>query len=341
MRFRTLRFLAVASLLAACCPTATHAQDAPKRVWTDPAEAGEQDPDFLKQGEYVGNVDIEGESTCGAQVVALGKGQFAATLYVGGLPGDGWNGNKHSSTEASIKDDGSIVFESEEGIGILKDGVITIVENGEAIGKLKRVERRSETLGKQPPQNAKVLFDGTTTDQWDHAVMDGKLLAFAPREKGKSGTSSKEKFGSHSVHVEFRLPYMPEARGQARGNSGIYLQGRYEVQMLDSFGLEGEDNECGGIYKISKPNQNLCYPPLVWQTYDIDFTAAEYNNEGELVKHPNMTVLHNGVVIHQDLELPHHTTAAPNKAGPEKGPIFLQDHGNPVRYRNIWVTTKR
>ncbi|MBW3600671.1 MAG: DUF1080 domain-containing protein, partial [Planctomycetes bacterium] len=136
-----------------------------------------------------------------------------------------------------------------------------------------------------------------------------------------------------------RLPYQPQDRGQARGNSGVYLQGRYEVQMLDSFGLEGKQNECGGLYSVKDPDVNMCYPPLEWQTYDIDFTAARYDEEGKLTADPRVTVRHNGVVIHDDVELPgeRNTTAAPVKPGPEGGPVYLQDHGNPVRYRNIWV----
>ena len=154
------------------------------------------------------------------------------------------------------------------------------------------------------------------------------------------GATSEEKFQDFEMHVEFRLPFMPAARGQARGNSGLYFQGRYEVQMLDSFGLSGEDNECGGIYTIKKPDMNMCYPPLVWQTYDVDYTAAKFDEAGEKTENARVTIRHNGVVIHDDVELDHKTTAAPFDEGPEPGPIYLQDHGNPVRYRNIWVSPK-
>ena len=141
------------------------------------------------------------------------------------------------------------------------------------------------------------------------------------------------------MHLEFRTPYKPTARGQGRGNSGFYAQGRYEVQILDSFGLEGADNECGGVYSVGSPKVNMCFPPLSWQTYDVDFKAARYDAEGKKTKDAIMTVRHNGVVIHQDLVADHSTTASPLKEGPEPGPINLQDHGNPVRFRNIWVTT--
>ncbi len=109
---------------------------------------------------------------------------------------------------------------------------------------------------------------------------DGLLIA---------GATSKQKFGDCQLHVEFLLPFMPASRGQARGNSGCYLQGRYEVQMLDSFGLAGEDNECGGIYGIRAPDTNMCFPPLSWQTYDIDYTAAKYE-DGKKVKNATITV---------------------------------------------------
>ena len=177
-----------------------------------------------------------------------------------------------------------------------------------------------------------VLFDGKSAGEFIGGKMtdDGLLIA---------GATSNRKFQNCQLHVEFLLPFMPQARGQGRGNSGCYLQGRYEVQMLDSFGLAGEDNECGGIYSIKRPDVNMCYPPLAWQTYDIDYTAAKYDG-GKKVGNAKITVRHNGVVIHKDVELPKSTTAAPVPEGPEPGPIYLQDHGNPVRYRNIWVVEK-
>ena len=149
--------------------------------------------------------------------------------------------------------------------------------------------------------------------------------------------TSKKKFQSHRLHIEFRLPYQPQDGGQGRGNSGLYLQGRYEVQMLDSFGLEGDHNECGGIYSIRKPDVNMCFPPLSWQTYDIDFTAAKFDQDGRMISKPHMTVRHNGRVIHENVELPKETTASLLQPGPDPGPVYLQDHSCPVRYRNIWV----
>ena len=302
-------------------------------AYTDPQKA---DADFAYQGEYVGVIDSDdGEGRVAVQVIALGEGKFEAVAYEGGLPGAGWNQQEPRRIQGSSQG-GKVVFQGEEGRGILRQGTILVLtSSGDEIGELRRVERKSPTLGQKPPEGAVVLFDGTDANHWK----DGKLS-----EEGwlMPGTTSIPTFRDHHLHVEFLLPYQPQDRGQQRGNSGVYLQGRYEVQMLDSFGLEGKDNECGGIYSVKAPDVNMCLPPLSWQTYDIDFKAARHDDDGKLVASPRITVKHNGVVIHNNIELPgeRNTTAAPLAAGSEPGPVYLQDHGNPVRYRNIWVVPR-
>jgi hypothetical protein len=302
-------------------------------VYLDPAKA---DADFALQGEYVGEITAAGKPVkVGAQVIALGGGKFDVVFYDGGLPGAGSDGKTKMKATAESKD-GAAKFSGDKYQGDLKDGQISLANKaGKQLGTLAKVHRESPTLGAKPPEGAIVLFDGTTADNFNGGKLteDGLLMA---------GCTSKRKFGDLKLHIEFILPYQPEDRGQGRGNSGIYLQGRYETQMLDSFGLEGKENECGGIYTVSPPDVNMCLPPLAWQTYDIDYTAAKYEN-GKLVANPRVTVQHNGVTIHKDRELPgeRNTTAAPVKAGPDDGPIYLQNHGNPVRYRNIWVVEKK
>ena len=135
------------------------------------------------------------------------------------------------------------------------------------------------------------------------------------------------------------LPFMPDARGQGRANSGFYSQGRYETQILDSFGLVPQKDDCAAIYGIQAPRINMCYPPLSWQTYDVDFTAAQYK-DGKKVKNACLTVRHNGVEVQKDTEAGHATTAAPFQESADASPLYFQDHGNPVRFRNIWVVEK-
>jgi hypothetical protein len=302
-------------------------------TYTDPDKA---DADFPYQGEYAGSVKSDdGDVKWGLQIIALGKGKFHAVAYRGGLPGAGWDKDGKREADGEITD-GVLVFQGDEASARIKDGAATLLnKDGGEIGKLERVTRLSPTLAARPPEGAVVLFDGKSAD----AFKGGKLTDDGLLQQG---CTSNQKFGSCKVHIEFRLPYQPEDRGQARGNSGIYVGARYECQMLDSFGLTGENNECGGLYSVKAPDVNMCLPPLAWQTYDIDYTAAKYDGD-KLVANPRVTIEHNGVVIHNDVELPgeRSTTAAPNKPGPEPGPIYLQDHGNPVRYRNIWVVEKK
>jgi hypothetical protein len=132
---------------------------------------------------------------------------------------------------------------------------------------------------------------------------------------------------------------MPKAGGQGRSNSGVYVHNCYEIQVLDSFGLKGENNECGGFYSIKAPDVNMCFPPLEWQTYDIDFTAPKYEGDKK-VTNGRITLKHNGVVIHDNLELPKGTPGR-QPEGPAPRPLYLQGHGNHVHYQNVWVEEKK
>lgn len=296
-------------------------------VYIDPEKT---DDDFAVQGEYVGKLHDE---PFAAQIVALGQGKFRCVAYRGGLPGDGWDEQETIAGEGERKD-GVPTFAGEQGTAKIVDGKLTVYDTaGAEAGVLERTTRESPTLGAKPPEGAVVLFDGSSADAFEggQTTKDGLLM---------NGATSKQKFQDCLVHVEFRTPYQPEDRGQGRGNSGCYLQGRYEVQILDSFGLEGENNECGGVYSIAKPRINMCFPPLAWQTYDIEYTAAKFDADGKKTADAKLSVKHNGVPIHDGVALPHATTAAPVAEGPEPGPLYLQDHGNPVRYRNVWVVEK-
>jgi hypothetical protein len=308
-------------------------------TWTDPVKAAKEDPDFKVQGEY-------GQSAAGAaigmQVVALGNQNFDGYLLEGGLPGVGWERDKERiKLSGSMIKGGAIVFnvpgkDGKDPGARLVTGKMVVTWKGKT-HILKKVERKSPTLGAKPPAGAVVLFDGSSADEWKNGkVVDGLLAA--------TNCLSKKTFKDCTIHLEFRTPYKPHARGQKRGNSGVYYGGRWETQILDSFGLEGKENECGGIYSIAAPKLNMCLPPLTWQTYDVEMVAARFDKAGKRTAWPRMTVKLNGVVVHDDQELPKDgTTACPVK-GPltdTGNPIFLQNHGNPVFFRSIWVVEKK
>jgi len=304
----------------------------------EPATAPEKaDEDFKFQGEYEGTIERDGNRfQQGVQVIALGNGKFDAVAYHGGLPGAGWEeGEKHRGS--GERRGNEVVITNAEGNAkaVIRDGNMMLSIDGDELGTLSRVVRKSDTLGAKPPEGAVVLFAGKETDlenfQQGARFDDGRL---------REGVTSKEEFGDYKLHLEFMLSYMPEARGQARSNSGVYQQGRYEVQVLDSFGLEGADNECGGIYKAKAPRINMCLPPLQWQTYDIDFTAAKYDGEKKTAP-ARMTVKHNGVMIHDNVAVPAGTPGGTQAEGPGTGPLFVQNHGNPVFFKNIWIVPKK
>jgi hypothetical protein len=328
--------IALLGFLFAGCVFSLWAEDGkspvPPKAWIDPAKV--EDEDFSIQGEYSG--EYEGKKL-GLQIWAKGDGKFEAVGYHGGLPGAGWD--EDTDTRVRIpgewNDNKKTVFFESEHLRATVDGKVAQVmnEKQERVFQLPRRQRKSPTLGAKPPQGAIVLFDGKEQNHFPNSKMteDGLL---------EQGATSSDTFGDCTLHVEFMLSYMPTARGQGRSNSGVYLQGRYEVQVLDSFALEGKSNECGGIYSIHEPRINMCFPPLTWQTYDIDFTAAKYDADGKKTANATVTVKHNGVLIHENADIPETTRAAPVKEENSPGPLYLQNHGNPVRYRNIWLLKK-
>lgn len=292
------------------------------------------DEDFAFQGEYAGTVKSpEGkEMKLGVQVIALGDGKFTAVVYVGGLPGAGWTREDHKAQLDGEKQGDKVVLKGEDLSGEISGNQVILKRTeheGQAV--LEAVQRKSPTLGAKPPKGAMVLFDGSGTDNFVEGSMNDAKLLWA-------GATTKPLPNSYTIHMEFLLPYVPKERGQGRGNSGVYLHDCYELQVLDSFGLEGENNECGGFYKVKEPDVNMCLPPLSWQTYDIDFTGPSYDDAGNKTASARVTVRHNGVVIHDDLELLE--TPGRQKEGPGPRAIHLQSHGNKVQYRNIWVSEK-
>ncbi len=189
------------------------------------------------------------------------------------------------------------------------------------------------------PSDAIVLFDGKDLSQWKNGekwiIKDGAAIA------SKSGISTKQAFGDIQLHLEWASPEKVEGNGQGRGNSGVYLMGKYEVQILDSFENKTYfDGQAASIYKQYPPLVNACRKPGEWQTYDIIFNAPRFDKEGKVSKPGHITVLHNGVLVQNHSELQGGTMydrPPEYKAHPDKLPIDIQFHGNPVKFRNIWV----
>jgi hypothetical protein len=190
-----------------------------------------------------------------------------------------------------------------------------------------------------PPSDAVVLFDGKSLDKWTNGdkweIKDGVATV-----KGGDITT-KDKFGDYQLHLEFATPAVVKGKGQGRGNSGVFLANRYEVQILDSFENETYfDGQCGSLYKQTPPMVNACRKPGEWQTYDILFTAPRFADDGKVKTPGYVTLLHNGVAVQNHFELQGGTyfdkPASYEKHG-EKEPIRLQNHGDPVKFRNIWI----
>jgi hypothetical protein len=331
--------------------------------WIDPT-----DPtipvDVMYQGEYIGT--LKGGSKLGCQVVSLGSGVFQAVLYPGGLPGAGWDGKNRSIMDGKLEGD-HVVFQAAAGKrkhvaatrGREKTPSSTRVSlvttfppvghkpctakingammNGFVDGMsfaLTKTIRKSPTLGQKPPDDAIVLFDGSNMKEWTGGSVNKNYATLMPIP---GDLISKRHFNNYTIHLEFMLPYQPVYRSQDRGNSGFYQVHDYEIQVLDSFAMDGAHNECGGIYSHNGSRVNMCLPPLVWQTFDVEFTNSIMKN-GKKVKNAVITVRHNGVLIHDKFAIPGKSKYGVRKS-PEgtPGSIKLQNHREPLQYRNIWI----
>jgi hypothetical protein len=193
-----------------------------------------------------------------------------------------------------------------------------------------------------PPADATVLFDGKSLDEWRSGdgparwtIADGALVV-----NGTGSIQTRESFGDVQLHLEWATPAKVEGSSQGRGNSGVFLMGRYEIQVLDSFdNITYPDGQAAAMYGQKPPLVNASSAPGTWQSYDILFHAPRFEGE-RLLEPARVTVLHNGICVHHDqafLGATRHREVATYEAHPPTAPLELQDHGNPVRYRNIWI----
>jgi hypothetical protein len=348
-------FTTIWLLLAGCNAALASAE------WTEIADA-----DLNLMGNYVGKWSEAPENsyqlinpTLSAQVINVDVGVYDVKFVQ----------NLDRRADSYYEAKGAGLFEDVISFG--KDGWVFDVDEdglhgyGTVYGKvakfhLKRVMLESPTMGKKAPKGAQVLFDGSNFDAWVHT--DGRPMTWTLTEEGYmeinpsaahkkakppvgGAIMTKDTYKDVRYHMEFRYPVEPGKHGQGRGNSGLFFQGNdvayaFEVQVLNSYGLEGYWNECGGLYRMVAPKVNAARPPLQWQTYDVEYKAARFKGN-EVVKRPRITVWLNGVLIHNDQEIFHgtqHVEAQRSNTPPkDPGPIMLQDHSNRIQFRNIWI----
>ena len=198
--------------------------------------------------------------------------------------------------------------------------------------------------GAPPPSDAVVLFDGKNLSKWKSAKGEAGWKVengYMEVVKDSGNISTKDEFGDFQLHLEFATPAKVEGHGQERGNSGVFFFGKYEVQVLDSFNNPTyPDGQCGALYGQTPPRVNAVKQPGEWQSYDFIFEAPRWDDAGKLVKRANVTVLLNGVLLHHKKAFigeTRHAEVATYGKPQSRGPIGLQDHNNPMRFRNIWI----
>jgi hypothetical protein len=321
------------------------------------------------QGEYAGK---DGEGRIGVQVVARKDKAFHALVLEGGLPGDGWDGKRYGLLESAPGAEGRIEFISPTDTGVsaaLDESGLQLKRGGhEAL--LKRVERKSKTLRMQPPAGAFVLFGGEKPDVEafeQRTDIEGLTSPVMYGESLMAGAVTKRKFRDYTMHLEFMTGWEPQNIPWRRADAGIYMHSRYEVAIGDSFGFDFDlsgatspgrpkfvgdllqsaqfpsakggsaPRVCGSVFTYPSRVPNACYPPLVWQTLDIDFQAPRFDGEGKKTSKAVISVRLNGHPTVERLEVngptPH------GLKGPEapEGPIWFEAFGRRVLYRNIWV----
>jgi hypothetical protein len=270
------------------------------------------------------------------------------------VAGDGIGGGTEEAGEAIA---GTVVHgaEGSDALGPVDVGAGGVRESVPASAEKGPVDAGSGTggegdagmSGELSPLDRIVLFDGTNLDEWRTRAGSQRAGWELPGDgtmvvvPGSGNISTLRTFEDLFVHVEYRTPALPaNVTGQDRGNSGVYLNSRYEIQILDSFGQPPTDDGCGAIYQLRAPSSTACYGQEVWNTYDIEFRAARWDAQGN--KQADARVLSaylNGVLVQRDVDIPNSTgLGEPEVPGPR--PLVLQDHGNRVAFRNVWISAR-
>jgi hypothetical protein len=314
---------------------------------TDPTKV---DADFTIQGEYVGTIETAGKpEKYGVRVGITDKvGEFKTIAFRGGLPGDGWDKIYPDAKTKRLPEwpgqtkEGITLFpKMPGGSAVIRDGVMTVHSSaGQQIGELKHIVRQSPTLGAKPPQGAIVLFDGSSLE---HFLSKGPKAQMSEDKLLMVGARTQRSFKDFTLHLEFRVPYV-----RSPGHSAVFLQNSYHLAVAGrSFGSgTASDLGCGGIRWVRPPDENMCFPPLTWQTFDVDYTAAHFDADGQVIKKPVVTIRQNGVVIHDQVELPDkppfYRGGGTEPLTPQGGALHFQSHADDryYVYRNIWIVEK-
>ena len=311
----------------------------PGRVWA-------QDP-FM--GEYEGTyqADQSRSTKSTAKVIAEGPGYYRIVVKAQPLrPGEPTDQFEIYGVQQGTKV--NLVGRANADLwhGTIAGDKLVAAPGYYGIGlELRKTTRTSPTEGAQPPANALLLLPFVPGKAPDASAWKGG--PWKPQDDGslqcdpsKSSITTQQSFGDMKLHVEFWLPLMADNFGQARANSGVFLNNLYEVQVLDSFGLVPSMGDCGAIYDQTRPRVNASLPPERWQTYDITFRAPRMNSDGSVKEKARVTVEFNGIKVQDNTPIDGGTAGhEPGKppANAATGPLQLQDHGNKIRYRNIWL----
>ncbi len=325
-------------------------------LWVGLCLPGMADDDDMVMGVYEGDFteDAAANYDIRAQVVGLSATKYKVVFFLSESGGPELRVEAEGKRKSIGKDKddkplyGPVSFEGDldvDGTMMPMEGTIDkeaftgTIDTADGAFALKRVFNEPPTLGKKAPAGALPLMDGTKEtwlNQWE--AVDGPwcFQSDGSVEVCSKSNKTKQELGSGLYHIEFRTPYMPTERYQGRGNSGVYILGRYEVQVLDSFGTIPAWDLVGGIYKVAIPEADAALPPLQWQTYDITFTAPEFDASGKKTKDAIINVVHNGITVHDNLVLPDCTPGGLTSVEGTSGSLMFQHHGNPVRFRNVW-----
>jgi hypothetical protein len=294
-----------------------------------PAPKVTEEPDDGIQGLYM--TQDAAPAKAEAKVIGQGGGAYKVIL----TPAGG------SAVELAGKLEGGKVTLTGSGgeSGTIADKKLSAAVGGKKL-ELAYTTVKPPTLGEKPPAGAVILLpfeEGkkTSLEAWNPPSWT--VLDDGSMQVSKGDIFTKQEFGDIKLHLEFRLPYEPAGRSQGRGNSGVYLMDRYEIQVLDSFGLEPKNNDCAAVYTQVAPKVNACLPPLSWQTYDITFHAPRFDAEGKKMKDAVVTVVQNGVTVQDQTVIKSPTGSAKSKPEVKKATFHLQDHQHKVQYRNMWL----